>query len=168
MGPDLKRLWYDIKQSPAILITLIVVAALVIWYVYTQNNGSSGTTDTTTPTYEVQEISVTPPANSTTGTTTTSTSTGTTTSGGTLVNPPAVSGYQGHAPGSTFTGPTGVKHYVTTGTESLSQIAQKLGLTSYNSIYAIPENKQNGWVPSSLTAAKASSYVPPMNVPLVY
>lgn len=159
MGPDLQRLWQDVKQSPALLITLVVVAALVIWYVYSQNNSGSSTLGAQ-PAYEIDQISVTPP----------SANQGSSGGGTPNPNPNPDNGFTNHThlPGTTFTGPTGVKHYVTTGNETLSQIAQKLGLSSWNDIYSIPENKQNKWVPAGLTSSAAASYKPAANVPLVY
>lgn len=156
MNPNLRQLWLDLKRSPGVLITLVVVVGVIIYYVYTQNNSTTNTNNAQ-PAYEIDQISVTPPANLSTGTTTTQ--------GPVPVHDnPIVT----HEPGSTFTGPTGVKHYVTKGGESLSQIASKLGLASWNSIYSIPENKANGWLPNGLTATKAAAYQPPANIPLVY
>lgn len=149
-NPGLRQIWVDIRRSPALMITLVVIVIGVLYYVYKQNQPTTTTSGTNTgnvPTYEIDTISVTPPASS----------------AGTP-QPPTSS----NAPGTTFTGPTGVKHYVTTGNESLTQIAQKLGLSSWNSIYAIPENHKNGWVPNGLTANKAATYVPPANIPIVY
>lgn len=163
MNPELKQLWQDLKQSPAILITLLVAVGLVIWYIYSQNNSGSTSGNAGLPTYEVESISVTPPASSS-GSSGSSSGTGSNNNG----NPDSGFYNHTHLPGTTFTGPTGVKHYVTTGNETLTQIAQKLGLQSWNNIYAIPENKKNNWVPSGLTATQAASYKPAPNVPLVY
>jgi|SRR5579859_6265007 len=43
-NPELKKIWQDLKSSPAVLVTIIVVIVLIIWYVYKQNNvgGTSG------------------------------------------------------------------------------------------------------------------------------
>lgn len=60
--------------------------------------------------------------------------------------------------GSVFLGPTGVRHYVATGNQSLSQIAQAQGLSSWNSIYAIPQNQRAF---GALNSKQAASYVPP-------
>jgi hypothetical protein len=60
-------------------------------------------------------------------------------------------------PGSTFLGPTGVNHYVATGNQSLSQIAQLYGLQSWNSIYAIPDNQK---LFGALNTANARTYTP--------
>lgn len=62
------------------------------------------------------------------------------------------------APGSTFKGPTGVLHYVTTGNETLRDIATKFGAGTWNSIYAIPDNQKLFGAMSSATAA---GYKPP-------
>ncbi len=49
----------------------------------------------------------------------------------------------GHNPGTTFLGPTGVKHYVATGSQTLSQIASHFGLSgAWNAIYSIPDNQK--------------------------
>ena len=66
----------------------------------------------------------------------------------------------GRLPGSTYTGPTGVLHYVATGSESLSQIAQKFGLQSWNSIYAIPDNQK---LFGKLDSHAAAAYMPKAN-----
>lgn len=150
---ELQQLWADLKRHPAFLITLIVVVIVILVYVYNQNQNSTTATTGGTQPVEIDNISFTPPAS--TGTIGTTSGTGTTSS-------------SGHQPGTTFTGPTGVKHYVTTGSETLAQIAQKLGLSSYSVIYNIKENHTNGWVPNGLTATKASSYKPPSGVPIVY
>lgn len=78
-------------------------------------------------------------------------------------NPPPPS--QTHLPGTTFLGPTGVNHYVSTGTQTLSQIAQMLGLQSWNSLYAIPENQQLFGNP--MNAHDAANYKPPANMAVV-
>ncbi len=56
-----------------------------------------------------------------------------------------------------FLGPTGVKHYVVQAGDSLSSIAAKFGLASWNSIYAIPANQS---IFGKLSAAQARSYQP--------
>lgn len=71
-------------------------------------------------------------------------------------NPP-VSG-QVPTQGSTFFGPSGVRHYVATGNESLSDIAKKYGLSSWNSIYAIPQNQKAF---GALNSKQAAAYRPP-------
>lgn len=71
-------------------------------------------------------------------------------------------------PGTTFVNPSsGVDHYVSMGTESLSQIATKLGLPSWNTMYAIPENQQqfNGGHP--MDAQAAAAYDPPADMNVV-
>lgn len=73
------------------------------------------------------------------------------TTGGTLVSGKV------NPTGSTFTGPSGVLHYITTGKESLSQIASEFGLQSYNSIYAIPDNQK---ILGKLNSTSAKSYIP--------
>lgn len=165
MNPELKQIWEDLKRSPAILITVIIAIIVIIWYVYNQNAGGTGSASAGQPTYEVESISVTPPPPSTSGDGSTSP---TGTGGGNPLFPPKPTPAGGHAQGTTFTGPTGVKHYVTTGNETLAQIASKLGLPSYNAIYGVPENKSNGWVPKGLTATQASNYKPAANTPIVY
>jgi len=66
----------------------------------------------------------------------------------------------GRLPGQTFSGPSGVLHYVTTGSETLSQIAQKFGLQSWNSVYAIPDNQK---LFGKLDSKQAASYTPKAN-----
>lgn len=59
---EFKLLWTDLKRTPALLITLIVVAGIIIYYFYKQNQSSSTSNTTNTqPTYELDTISVTPP-----------------------------------------------------------------------------------------------------------
>lgn len=63
---NLKVLWRDIKASPAILITLVVIAIFIIYYVYKQNNAAIGgtpvaTTGTPTALYEIATTGYTPP-----------------------------------------------------------------------------------------------------------
>jgi len=71
------------------------------------------------------------------------------------------------SPGTTFLGPTGVDHYMSTGNQTLTQIAQLLGLQSWNTMYAIPENQQqfNGGHP--MDAQSAANYIPPANMGVV-
>jgi hypothetical protein len=63
------------------------------------------------------------------------------------------------AQGSTFTA-NGILHYVATGNETLSAIAAKFKLQSWNSIYAIPQNQHafNGGKPMNATDAR--KYIP--------
>lgn len=63
-------------------------------------------------------------------------------------------------PGSFFLGPTGVKHYVATGNQSLSQIADMSQFapgSTWNSIYAIPANQQ---LFGQMNYITARNYVP--------
>lgn len=62
-----------------------------------------------------------------------------------------------HQPGTTFKGPTGVLHYVTTGNETLDQIGNKFG-TNWNGIYAIPDNQK---LFGKLNASQAKNFKPP-------
>jgi hypothetical protein len=74
------------------------------------------------------------------------------------IGPTGPAGTSSPAPGSTFKGPTGVLHYVTTGNETLRDIATKFGAGTWNSIYAIPDNQKLFGAMSSATAA---GYKPP-------
>lgn len=58
---------------------------------------------------------------------------------------------------SIFLGPTGVKHYIVQQGETLSSIAAKFGLASWNDIYAIPANQA---VLGKLTAVQARTFMP--------
>lgn len=86
---------------------------------------------------------------------------GTVGTGGTTIIPPT-GGPTGifppntHQPGTVFTGPTGVKHYVTTGNETLDQIGNKFGV-GWNGIYAIPDNQK---LFGKLNASQAKTYKP--------
>lgn len=62
-----------------------------------------------------------------------------------------------HPNGSTYTGSTGVLHYVAVGGESLSQIASKFRTGTWNSIYAIPDNQK---LFGKLDAQQAAAYQP--------
>ncbi len=70
------------------------------------------------------------------------------------VGPPVPAGF---TPGATFLGPTGVKHYVATGNQTLSQIASAFALGTWNAIYAIPDNQR---IFGRLNATAAAAYVP--------
>jgi hypothetical protein len=59
--------------------------------------------------------------------------------------------------GGAFLGPSGVNHYTATGNQTLSQIASQFGLTSWNSIYAIPANQQ---LFGNLNSTQAANYKP--------
>lgn len=71
--------------------------------------------------------------------------------------PPSGGGGSSNPPGSTFKGPTGVLHYVATGSANLTQLAQRFHLKSWNSIYAIPDNQK---LFGQLDAQKAANYTP--------
>lgn len=91
------------------------------------------------------------------GSTTTGGGGGTTTGGGTNMS--------NYPQGSVFTNiGSGVLHYVTTGSQTLSQIAQQFGLQSWNSIYAIPENQQ---MLGRMSASTARGYTPAAGMNLV-
>ena len=56
-----------------------------------------------------------------------------------------------------FTGPSGVKHYTVQQGETLSSIAAKFGLPTWNSLYAIPANQA---IFGKLSATQARNYMP--------
>ena len=82
---ELKRIWFDLKKSPAVLITVVIAIILILYYIYQQNNaGGTGITATSSdtgfnnPVYTVQTTNGTGPgatngAPTTGGTTTTTT-----------------------------------------------------------------------------------------------
>lgn len=74
------------------------------------------------------------------------------------INPPSGGGGSGNPPGSTFRGPTGVLHYVSTGSSNLTQLAQRFYLKSWNSIYSIPDNQK---LFGQLDAHHAAIFTPP-------
>lgn len=59
---------------------------------------------------------------------------------------------------------SGVLHYVATGSQTLSQIAQQFGLQSWNSIYAIPENQQ---ILGRMSASTLRGYTPAAGTSIV-
>lgn len=167
----------ELDKHPWMTVMAAVAAGLVIIYILAhavKNKATSSTvvpatpasttnTTGTTTTYVPPPINVTVPP--TTGTTTTPPPGGVTTP-----NPPAgTTTPVSHPPGTTFLGPTGVKHYVALGGESLSSIASKLTVGTWNSIYAIPENMaQHGGPLPAMDANHARVYVPPRGTVLVY
>lgn len=69
------------------------------------------------------------------------------------------------APGMIYQNPSsGVWHYISTGNQTLSQIASSLGLSSWNDLYAIPENQAAF---GKLSAAQAANYKPQTGVYVV-
>lgn len=115
-------------NSPGLAWAIVIVVIAIAIYAYNQAKGVNATLTTNPndqiPTYILYDATQTEP----TGTT------------GTTATPPPTSGHQ---PGSTFLGPTGVEHYVATGSETLTQIAKKFNLkNSWNAIYAIPDNQK--------------------------
>lgn len=102
---------------------------------------SSGSTTTGTPS---------------TGTTTTTSPSGSTSSNGSSSSSSGSS--SSHANGTSFSGPTGVPHYVANGTQTLAQIASKFGLSgSWNALYSIPDNQK---IIGKKSATTLRTYVP--------
>lgn len=116
------------SNYPAFAWGGVVVVIAIVFYIYNQankvNSSTTANPNDSIPTYILYDATQTAPTGSTPPTTT----------------PPSTTGHQ---PGSTFLGPTGVEHYVATGSETLTQIAQKFNLkNSWNAIYAIPDNQK--------------------------
>lgn len=58
----MKQLWRDLKRTPGLLIALLVGGAILLWYIWKQNNaGGTNTTGQGEPTFELDTVSVTPP-----------------------------------------------------------------------------------------------------------
>lgn len=66
-----------------------------------------------------------------------------------------------HQPGTFFSGPTGVSHWVSTGNLTLRQIASLYGYHTWNAIYAIPDNQK---LFGAMDSEHAANYVPPVGM----
>lgn len=150
-----KSLFRDLWSNKPLFLTVIAAALIVGYMLYKKTGGAAlvapgGSTDNLGLTGNT--------FNNTYNTTSTTTTNPTQVIQGQPVAsvPVPVS----HAIGSTFLGPTGVKHYVSTGSQTLSQIASSFGLASWNSIYAIPDNQK---LFGKLSANQAKTYKPHAN-----
>lgn len=154
MDDSLKEIGRDLWKDKPLLIAVVVGVAVVAWILIKNSQAnaasSSAPAGSTLPTgaggtYVEDTYNFMAPLTSTVTNALTGlptpitlpTPTPTTTSGGTS------SGSSSHNPGTTFLGPTGVKHYVATGSQTLSQIANHFGLSgAWNAIYSIPDNQK--------------------------
>lgn len=163
-----RDLWKDKPLLIAVLVAVGVIAFILIKHSQAQASASgAASTGSTLPTgaggtyvedtYNfMQPLSTVTnlltgqptPVTLPTPTPTTTSNPTTTTSGGS----------SSHNPGTTFLGPTGVKHYVATGSQTLSQIANHFGLSgAWNAIYSIPDNQK---VIGKKNAATLRNYTP--------
>lgn len=149
MDENLKNILKNIWQDKPLLIAVLAGLAVVIYIVY--KNGAGGAAAATTAAAPVLSgTGVTYVEGAGGGSVAPTPAPQPIVSIPVLSGPPRVSGPgpvampmpspAAHAPGTTFLGSTGVKHYVANGTQTLSQIAAKFGLKGWNSIYAIPDN----------------------------
>lgn len=155
MDEDLKNIWRSLWHDKPLLITVTVGLAFVVFLIVrnratTSSSAPAAATAATAPGATYVENSYSSYVGPVTTTTNNSTS------GQPAIFPPKPNPL--HAPGTTFLGPTGVKHYVGLGTQTLTQIAQHFGLGSYNSIYAIPDNQKE--FGKKLNAKQAAAYTP--------
>ena len=160
MDEDLKQIWRNLWHDKPLLITVAVGLGFVIFLIIRNRAApSSSAPAATTSAMPSGATYVENSYSSYVGPVTTTTN-----------NPPPTSAsgqptgtpiIAGHAPGTTYLGPSGVKHYVALGTQTLTQIAQHFGLASWNSIYAIPANQK---LFGKLSATKAKAYEPARGV----
>jgi hypothetical protein len=167
---NLKEIGRDLWKDKPLLIAVIVAVAVVAWMLIknSQANAASSAapgSGSTLPTgaggtYVEDTYNFTAPLTSTVTNMLTGlpspitlpTTTPTTTSGGTTGSSSS------HNPGTTFLGPTGVKHYVANGSQTLSQIANHFGLSgAWNAIYSIPDNQK---IIGKKNAATLRNYTP--------
>lgn len=137
---DFKKIWSDIKSSPALLVTVIIAVLVFIYYVYQSNNGGNAGVGNA-PGGQAYYVAYVDDNNPSAGT----------------GNPSGGSTGGSHNPGDSYTGPTGVKHYVATGDQNLTELAKKFGLASWNDIYAIPDNQK---LFGKLSSSQAETYKP--------
>lgn len=141
---EIKRLFVEYPAFAWSAVIVLILLALYFANQVNKNNASTTTGQSNIPTYILYDAT----QQATPGTT------GTTTTGGTTTgNKPPVT----HNPGSVFKGPTGVLHYVSTGSETLSAIAKKFSTGTWNSIYAIPDNQK---ILGKMDATQAKNFTP--------
>jgi hypothetical protein len=154
MDEDLKQIWRSLWHDKPLLITVAVGLGFVIFLII--RNRATPVSSAPAATTAAMPSGATYVENSYSSYVGPVTTTNTTsTSGQPATFPPNPSPL--HAPGTTYLGPSGVKHYVALGTQTLTQIAQHFGLASWNSIYAIPDNQK---LFGRLSATKAKAYTP--------
>lgn len=164
-----RDLWKDKPLLIAVVVAVAVVAYILIKHSQAAASGASGAASASTlptgaggtyveDTYNFMQPLTSTVTNLLTGQPTAvalPTPTPTTTSNPT---PTTTSGSGTHNPGTTFLGPTGVKHYVATGSQTLSQIASHFGLSgAWNAIYSIPDNQK---IIGKKSATTLRSYTP--------